>query len=225
MPTVYGTPLSPYVSKVLITLDYKQVMYELNPIPADYQLVDYNSPTDTNLLDAYNKISPLGKVPAYQDEAVTLTDSSVICDYLEHRYPSPELFPIHPVKKAELRLLEEFSDSMLAPVFESLFVEKVIKPKLLDQTTDHGKVNDLVDNNIPDLFDYLEEHIPDSGYILGPYLTFADIAIGSSFMNGLYMDFVVDSKKWEKLANYIRQFLAEGLVVNRAKHNLALLGR
>ena len=55
MPIVYGTPLSPFVRKVMVALAEKAMPY-------DFELVVAINPTPE-----YKKISPLGKVPAFRD--------------------------------------------------------------------------------------------------------------------------------------------------------------
>lgn len=38
-------------------------------------------------------INPFGKLPVYQDDEVTLTESAAICTYLADRFPAKELIP------------------------------------------------------------------------------------------------------------------------------------
>ena len=54
------------------------------------------------------EISPLKRSPAFRDtdlpEPNTLSDSSVICDYLEHKKPSPSLYPSDAFQRARVRI-------------------------------------------------------------------------------------------------------------------------
>ena len=43
--------------------------------------------------------TPVGRIPALvTDDGIQLTDSSVICDYLEHKFPTPPLYPSDPIR-------------------------------------------------------------------------------------------------------------------------------
>ena len=82
MPTVHGVPLSPFVRKVRIAMLEKGLAYDLVPViplpPAN------NDP-------AFRKMSPLGKIPAYEDGDFSISDSSVILNYLDSN--EPKLLP------------------------------------------------------------------------------------------------------------------------------------
>jgi glutathione S-transferase len=49
----------------------------------------------------YRKLSPLGRIPAFQDDKTTLADSSVICAYVERTNPQPALYPTDAVAYAQ----------------------------------------------------------------------------------------------------------------------------
>jgi glutathione S-transferase len=69
---------------------------------------------------------------------VTLADSSVICQYLEDRYPEPAAYPTDIADRAEARWLEEFADSRMADVcIWRIFHPAVVKPHVF------GAVRDL----------------------------------------------------------------------------------
>ena len=84
MIKVHGVHGSPYVRKVFIALDIKDVPYEIvrqMPFSEDAE---------------YLKINPLGKIPSLVDGDLTLCDSKVICQYLDDAYPEPRLYPMKP---------------------------------------------------------------------------------------------------------------------------------
>jgi len=84
MIKVHGVHGSPYVRKVFIALDIKDVPYEIvrqMPFSEDAE---------------YLKINPLGKIPSLVDGDLTLCDSKVICQYLDDAYPEPRLYPTRP---------------------------------------------------------------------------------------------------------------------------------
>lgn len=49
-------------------------------------------------------LNPYGTRPTLVDRDLTLYDASVICEYLDERYPHPPLMPIDPLSRARLRL-------------------------------------------------------------------------------------------------------------------------
>src|SRR5215203_7539355 len=95
---IVGSYASPYVRKVLVVLDLKGIPYEIDPI----------IPFMGN--DAFSKLSPVRRIPVLIDDAVTLTDSTVICEYLDDRHPTPAVRPPGAVARARARWLEEFAD-------------------------------------------------------------------------------------------------------------------
>src|SRR5215470_1602967 len=102
---IVGSYISPYVRKVLVCLDLKGLAYEIDPI------IPFMGD------DRFSKLSPLRRIPVLIDDRITLSDSSVICQYLEDRYPEPALFPQDITARARARWLEEFADTRMAEVF------------------------------------------------------------------------------------------------------------
>ena len=72
--TIIGSYLSPYVRKVLVFLAFKGIGYRIDPI------VPFLGD------DRFSRLSPVRRIPVLVDDQITLTDSSVICQYLEDRY-------------------------------------------------------------------------------------------------------------------------------------------
>src|SRR5690349_952563 len=98
---IIGSYVSPYVRKVLVFLNLKGIAYEIDPI------IPFMGD------DRFSKLSPIRRIPVFIDDQVTLTDSSVICQYLEERHPSPALYPADIGKRAQARWLEEYADSRM----------------------------------------------------------------------------------------------------------------
>ena len=76
---IVGSYLSPYVRKVLACLEIKGIAYEVDPIVPFFGD------------DRFSKLSPLRRIPVLVDGDLVLTDSSVICQYIEDLQPSPAL--------------------------------------------------------------------------------------------------------------------------------------
>ena len=76
MIKLYGSSGSPFVRKVQLTLEYKELPYEQIPIGPGM------SPPN------WLEISPLGKMPALEHDGFRVPDSSVICRYLDEVFPA-----------------------------------------------------------------------------------------------------------------------------------------
>ncbi|MFO5689555.1 glutathione S-transferase family protein, partial [Klebsiella pneumoniae] len=61
--------------------------------------------------EAFERLSSLRQIPVLVDGDFVLNDSSVICQYLEERYPQPSLYPVDIGQRAQARSLEEYADS------------------------------------------------------------------------------------------------------------------
>ena len=166
---IIGSCLSPYVRKVLVVLGLKGILYEIDPIVPFYGD------------DRFSEISPIRRIPVLIDDQVTLPDSSVICQYLEDRYPKPALYPERITDRARARWLEEFADSRMGEVFIwRLFNQVAIKPAVWGEPTDPAVVESTLKNDIPQILDYLELQVPAEGFIFGN-LSIADISIACFF--------------------------------------------
>jgi glutathione S-transferase len=197
MRKVLGSFISPFVRKVLLALEHKGLPY------------DHDHVTPLNLPDGYHRYSPLGKIPAFVDDTVEICDSSVICQYLEDRHPETPLYPKDPACAARARWLEEYADTKLLEVLgPPLFFERFVKPRFLTQPTDEARVAANLENGIPPVLDYLERVAPAEGFLVGPDLSIADLAVPAFFVNARMVGFEVDATRWPKLAAYLSRVFA-----------------
>jgi glutathione S-transferase len=141
------------------------------------------------------------------DEQVTLADSSVICQYLEDRYPQPALYPANIVERARARWLEEFADSRMGEVFIwRLFNQVAIKPSVWGEQADTAVVEKTLREEIPQVLDYLETQVPAEGFLFGG-VSIADIAIACFFRNAAFARFWVDAARWPLTASFVERVL------------------
>lgn len=103
---LYTHPMSPCSQKVRIILSEKALEWEKN---------DINLPTKENLTEEYLKLNPLGVVPTLVEDGKAVIESSIICEYLEDKYPTPRLRPIDPHQIAEMRFWMKHIDNKLHP--------------------------------------------------------------------------------------------------------------
>jgi glutathione S-transferase len=196
--TIIGSYLSPYVRKVLVCLDLKGVPYRIDPIVPFYGN------------DEFARISPLRRVPVLIDDAVTVSDSSVICEYLDERYPEPRLYPEGPRLRARARWLEEFADSRMGEVFIwRLFNQLVIRRFVWGETPDEAVLSKARDEEIPRILDYLEGEVPAAGFLFGT-IAVADVALATFFRNAAFVKYAIDPAKWPKTAGYVARVLGHG---------------
>lgn len=191
---VYGANMSPFVRKVRVLLAEKGVDYELDPVSP------FAPPPD------FLKISPLKRIPVLRDtdrpEPNTLPDSTVICDYLEHKYPNPPLYPADPFDHAQALWFEEYADSAVAETIgRGLFFERIVK-KLLRQQPDEAICATTMTEKIPPIFDYLESALGAGDYLVGGAFSIADIAVGTMLVNFEHAGETPDAARWPKLAAY-----------------------
>jgi RNA polymerase-associated protein len=90
--TLYTTADDVQCHRARLVLAAKGVSYErvlVDPARPPEDLVDLN---------------PYASTPTLVDRDLTLFDTSVVCEYLDERYPHPPLMPIDPQSRARLRV-------------------------------------------------------------------------------------------------------------------------
>lgn len=71
-----------------------------------------NLATNEHLTSEYLKLNPNGVVPTLLDGDAIITDSGVICEYLEEIFPSMPMLPTDPVDRATVRAWVRFLDEV-----------------------------------------------------------------------------------------------------------------
>jgi glutathione S-transferase len=194
---VIGSYLSPYVRKVLVCLEIKGLAYEIDPIVPFYGD------------EHFSRLSPLRRVPVLIDGDVVLSDSSVICQYLEDKHPSPALYPADVAQRARARWLEEYADSCLGEVFIwRLFNQVAIRPAVWSEKGDRDLVTKTLSEDVPQVLDYLEGEAPADGFRFGT-LSIADVALACFFRNAGFARFTIDAARWPRTAAYVARVLDE----------------
>jgi glutathione S-transferase len=95
MLKLYNAPHSTCSQKVRICLHEKGLPFE------DIKL-DLGKGKD-QLKPEYLKLNPNGVVPTLVDDGEVIVDSSVICEYLDEKYPAPKLTPDNIAQRAKMR--------------------------------------------------------------------------------------------------------------------------
>jgi glutathione S-transferase len=209
--TVIGNYVSPYVRKVLVCMDIKGLSYEIDPI------VPFTGD------DRFAGLSPLRRIPVLIEGDMVLNDSSVICQYLEDRFPSPTLYPADITARAKARWLEEYCDTHLASLLIwKLFYQKAIRRHIFGETTDDEIVTKALEVEIPAALDYLESQLPPEGYVFGA-LSIADISMAAYFRTASFVRYAIDAQRWPRMAALVERVQALPAFQNLARLEDAML--
>jgi glutathione S-transferase len=187
--TIVGSYLCPYVRKVLVCLQLKNIEYTIDP----------GIPWFGN--DEISRFSPARPLPWFTDDQVTLSDSTVICEYLDDSYPTPTLYPATPQSRARARWLEEYADTRMGAVFVwQLFHERVLKPLLWGQASDEQLVERTTRCDVPQVLDYLEHEYATTPPHRAAGVSVSDIAIASFMRSAAHAGFELEAARWPALS-------------------------
>ncbi len=93
MMTLYSTITCPYSHRCRIVLHEKDMDFEVIDVDPN------NKPEDLAVM------SPYGKAPILVERDLVLYESNIINEYIDDRFPHPQLMPADPVMRARARLL------------------------------------------------------------------------------------------------------------------------
>jgi glutathione S-transferase len=190
--TLYQFELSPYADKVRRVMRLKGLSFETVEIPV-------SAPK------RFRHISPTGKFPAIVADGTTIVDSTDICRWLETRFPDRRVAPDDPRDAALATILEDWADEALYfydltmrnwPQNRAWFIDDLLhfeKPglmrkilaaaipgALLKVTKGQGlgrKAQATVVADLAAQYDALTLLVADGGWLAGPRLSTADIAV------------------------------------------------
>ena len=152
MMTLYSGSTCPYSHRCRIVLFEKDM---------DFEIID---------VDMHNKpeevasISPSGKMPVLVERDLVLTESNIINEYIDERFPHPQLMPPDPVMRARARLvLFNFEQDLFSHV----------------NTLEHslGKGSDKARQEIRDSISQLTPILTKQKYLMNDEFSMLDVAI------------------------------------------------
>jgi glutathione S-transferase len=192
MLKIYGVPISVHTRKVIVAAIEKKLAFENDPV------IPFHPPA------GWDRLSPTGKIPVVSDGDFELADSSVICAYLEQTHPEPALFPREAKERARALWLEEYCDgTVFREVVQGLFIQHVVRPKILKQETDQAAIDTILAQALPKVFGYLES-VAGEGYLVGGRFGIADIALTSNLVNYHYLGYRIDPARYPRLDRHFR---------------------
>jgi glutathione S-transferase len=155
MLTLCGFAASNYYNKVKLALLEKGVPFE-----EELVWVGQTDPV----------ASPLGKVPYLKTDEGTLSESTVILEYLEARYPQTPLLPADPFAAAKVRELLRYVELHLELVARNLYPEAFFGGKISDAAKEKTGVQ--LEKSVA-AFAKLAQFAP---FVGGAEFTLADVA-------------------------------------------------
>ena len=171
----YYATISANSQRVWITLLEKQIPFE--PIIVNLDGEQFQS--------EFTAINPLQQVPAIVDDELRIFESLAILDYLEAKYPVPELMPKELDKLAIARMISMISITELQPAAITLSKQLLgveVDPISVDKARHRAKA----------ILQFFEDTIADRPYFTGNTFTMADIVAGtlvpSAAMFGISLD-------------------------------------
>ena len=114
----------------------------LNKKDMDFKIIDVN----INLRQDLMTLNPYNETPVLVDDIdknnkkkdLILLDPNIICEYIDERFPHPQLMPIEPAEKARLRMLMHHFDrelfNHLRTLDNNIFTKDTKMKKELDKT-------------------------------------------------------------------------------------------
>ena len=185
MLTLYDDVFSPYARKVRIALYEKDVPFErVRALHGDCNRTDFLH------------VNPRAEVPALTDGEFKLYDSTIICEYLEDRYPDPPLYPRDPRQRATCRLIEDLADTQLDA---ALYAVTVLE---FGRGQPNPSMHEAAARDITRLSDELEARLGEASFFCGQF-SIADIAVAPHLMATAFLGFPLDASRHPKLARWM----------------------
>ncbi len=206
-----GAGLSPFVRKVRVTLLEKGLSYEHDPM------------VPFGVSDEYKRMHPQGKIPTLLDGDRVIPDSSAICQYLEKIQPEPALYPSDAYDYARAIWYEEFADGGFLEGTIVPFQERVMGPLFFKREGDVAKVERALNEVLPPYFDYLEDALGESDYLVANRFSIADVATMTQFVNFAHGQGEVDASRWSRLAAYVERIASRPSFKSLIEEDRAML--
>ena len=170
---LYTLPHSSYATKVAIVIAIKGIESEF----------ELREPPGGLRTDTYRGVIPMRQIPALVDGDLTISESEVISEYLEERFPEPRLLPDEPQARARSRFFSRFHDIHLEPPIRNLYYQ------VPERTRDMSVVNENL-ARIQVLLDRFGSIAQPAPFLIGDRIRLADCAYPSTLM---YLELVTEA--------------------------------
>lgn len=157
MMVLYSGTTCPFSQRCRFVLFEKGMDFEIRDVDL------YNKPEDISIMNPY------GQVPILVERDLILYESNIINEYIDERFPHPQLMPADPVMRARARLF-------LFNFERELFVH-VQTLERRDSSKDAAKLQDKARQQIRDRLTQLTPIFIKNKHMLGEEFSMLDVAI------------------------------------------------
>ena len=156
MMVLYSGTTCPFSHRCRFVLFEKGMDFEIRDVDL------YNKPEDISVMNPY------GQVPILVERDLILYESNIINEYIDERFPHPQLMPADPLMRARARL-------MLFNFEKELFVHVHVLES--DRNKTNEKAHDKARAEIRDRLTTLAPLFLKNKYMLGDEFSMLDVAI------------------------------------------------
>lgn len=207
---LHGVSLSPFVRKVRAILAIKDVDYELvNVMPGA-------------MPPEFLALSPMSKIPVWEEGDWSVPDSSVIAAYLERVVPTPSVLPEDPRRMARDLFWEEFADTRLVEAGTPIFFQRVVRARVFGEAPDEEIVRRHAEEILPPVLDQLEALFLSDVDPKRP--TVGGLAVWSTIVNLEHSKHALDPDRWPGLSAFIARLSAAPALAALLREERAMLG-
>lgn len=155
MMVLYSGTTCPFSQRCRFVLFEKGMDFEIRDIDL------YNKPEDIAVMNPY------GQVPILVERDLVLYESNIINEYIDERFPHPQLMPADPIMRARTRLfLYNFEKELF------IHVSTLENRSITDE-----KTRDVARSNIRDRLSQLAPLLVKNKYMLGEEFSMLDVSI------------------------------------------------
>lgn len=199
-PTLYGHPFSLYTRKAHLALLHKGIDF------------DFKTTMPRSQDEPFKSISPLGKIPAYQDHIDGFSDSSVIAHHVDLEYPGPALTPSDSKARNQCLWWDKYADGKMTPIIAGhLFAEVVMAQYVFKRPVIQADIDKAINEELPALYPFLNQQLSGSQWLTGEALCLADISVGGLLVTLLHTGQTIPDSA-PNVQAYAERFLALPMV-------------
>ena len=195
-PTLYGHPFSLFTRKAHLALLHKGVDF------------DYQNTMPHSSDEPFKTISPLGKIPAFEDDLDGVSDSTVIAHHVERNYKGPALLPSDNTYLNAVLWYDKYADSVMKPAIAAhLFAEVVMAKYVFKREPIQADIDKALNVELPKIYTFLEARLEGKEWLVGDEVTLADISVGGLLITLLHTGQTIPDSA-PNLQAYAKRFIA-----------------
>lgn len=199
-PTLYGHPMSLYTRKAHLALLHKGVDF------------DFATTAPRSEDEPFKTISPLGKIPAFQDDIDGISDSSVIAQHIDRNYEGNALFPSENTQLNAVLWWDKYADGIMTPAIAGhLYAEVVMAERFFKRAPIQADIDKAINEELPRIYAFLEPRLAGKTWLVGETVTQADISVGGLLITLLHTGQTIPDTA-PNLQAYAQRFLALPIV-------------